>query len=239
MSNLSLKLKSRIGDFLLDLQLDAEIGITAISGPSASGKSSLLNCIAGLRKADEGKICFGSQTLFCSEQAINLAPGARRCGYLMQKPALFPHMSVAENICFGIDRLAKATQEKKLAYLLELIRMPEMGKRRISELSGGQAQRVALARALALEPSILLLDEPFSALDQDLKEELSRELLRMTRDLSLLVLLVTHSFSEALSIADKLILLDSGKVKAVGAPAELRALSGPGSGSAEFSGYSW
>lgn len=209
----------------MQVELKAGSGITVISGNSGSGKSSILNLVSGLRKPDFGSIAFGEELFFDADKSVNMAPQARRCGYVMQKPSLFPHLDVAGNICFGIDHLSKQEQKNRLDELLSLIKMAGLAERKVTQLSGGQVQRVALARALARQPQILLLDEPFSALDAELREELGCELKQLQEKLSLPVLMVSHARAEALNLAETLILLDDGKVKAAGRPREVIAQS--------------
>ena len=220
---LSIDISAKLGSFHLEMALELPSGISVISGASGSGKSSLLNCIAGLRKPERGRIVCKQEIFFDSAKSINMPVQKRRCGYLLQRLALFPHMNVAANICFGIDSLPQADQQKRLLELLSLVKLNGLQDRKLKELSGGQLQRVALARALAPNPQLLLLDEPFSNLDPELREELSEELKSLQRQLGIPVLLVTHSRAEAVLLADKIVLVQDGKVCSQQEAGELRS----------------
>lgn len=209
---LAVDIEAKIGAFSLKLNFELQQQIGVLAGPSGSGKSSILNCIAGLSKLERGKISCDDQIFFDSEKQINTRPQDRRCGYLLQNLGLFPHLNVKENICYGIDKMAQKDQKTRLDELLSLVKLSGLAERRISQLSGGQLQRVALARALAPDPRLLLLDEPFSALDTELKEELGQELKSLQHDLKIPVLLVTHSKTEALMLADIIIFIENGKL---------------------------
>lgn len=213
---LSVDIRAEIGSFNLEVNFKVDSGITVLTGPSGSGKSSILNSVAGLRRPERGVICCGQRIFFDSEKGINLAAQSRKCGYVLQNLALFPHMNVGANICYGIDKMPREKQKERLNELLSLVKLSGMEKRSVSQLSGGQLQRVALARALAPGPDLLLLDEPFSALDAELREELGNELKAMQAKLGIPVLLVTHSRVEAIQLAETLILLEEGKIKALG-----------------------
>ena len=221
--NLEVKLCKRFKDFQLELEFSFGPNITAISGPSGSGKSTLLDCVAGLVKPDFGSIICNQKIFFDSERKINLAPGARGCAYVLQNLGLFPHFSVAQNICYGIEHLSRDAQEQRLKELLEMVNLSGMETRRISELSGGQSQRVAIARAIAPEPSLLLMDEPFSSLDSQLKNQLAIEIKALQVKLGIPFLLVTHSTQEALELADYTIKLANGKIDTHGKTAAVLA----------------
>lgn len=220
-ADLSVNIEAQIDSFKLAVDFVLPCGITVIAGASGSGKSTLLHCLAGLRKADKGTIKCADLLFFDAEKRVNVPPQDRKCGYVFQNLALFPNMNVAENICYGIDKQSKQMQQERLGKLLSLIKMEGMEKRSISALSGGQAQRVALARALAPSPKLLLLDEPFSALEAELREELGQELKALEASLNVPILLVTHSKSEALFLSKNLVLMENGKVKAIGPAAEI------------------
>jgi molybdate transport system ATP-binding protein len=220
---LIIAIHARIGSFHLDVDFKVSSGITVLTGPSGSGKSSILNCVAGLRRPERGLICCGERTFFDSEKSINLPPRDRKCGYVLQNLALFPHMNVAGNVCYGIDKLPREKQKERLDELLALVKLSGLERRSILELSGGQLQRVALARALAPGPDLLLLDEPFNALEAELREELGQELKTMQMALGIPVLMVTHSRAEAIQLAETLVVMDHGKVKEVGTPCDLAA----------------
>jgi sulfate/thiosulfate transport system ATP-binding protein len=204
---------------LRDVSLDIEDGaFVALLGPSGSGKTTLLRIIAGLESAEQGQILFGG------EDVTDRAPQDRGIGFVFQNYALFRHMTVEHNIAFGLDvmkrsqRPAKDAIRARVEELLELVQLSGYGKRYPSQLSGGQRQRVALARALAREPTILLLDEPFGALDAKVRREL-REALREIHDrVGLTSLFVTHDYEEAFQLADKVAILGRGKIEQFDTP---------------------
>ena len=191
-----------------------------VLGPSGSGKTTLLRCIAGFEAPDSGVISLAGRTLD--------APGAPRVrshdrgiGIVPQEGALFPHLSVAGNIGFGLTELGRSPRRRRVSDLLDLIGMPGLEDRRPHQLSGGQQQRVALARALAPEPELILLDEPFSALDAKLRVELRDEVVELIRQVGATGMLVTHDQTEALSLADQLVVMRDGRVVAAGEPREI------------------
>jgi molybdate transport system ATP-binding protein len=193
-------------------KFDVAEEMAVLLGPSGSGKSTLLNCIAGLLKPDAGKIESNQITFFDSSKSINLQPQQRKIGYVFQHSYLFPHLTVFENIAFGLNGQSAQKTKDRVAELVTQFHVAGTEHKKPSQLSGGQIQRVALARALAIEPQLLLLDEPFSALDPDLREELGQELLSVQRKLKLPVLMVTHSREEAARLADTVIFLKEGSV---------------------------
>jgi molybdate transport system ATP-binding protein len=221
-SNLvEVKIAAALQTFNLNVEFSVEARLTVLFGPSGCGKSTVLNCLAGLRKPDSGSIVVCDKTFFDVAQGINLPPQSRQIGYVFQNPSLFPHLTVFENIAFGIDKWDTKRRNDRVNELLELLNLSGLGNRRVSQISGGQIQRVALARALAPEPKLVLLDEPFSALDSELRNQLAEELLSMQKQLALPMVLVTHSRAEALQMADTVVLLDRGQVTAIGSPQSL------------------
>ncbi|MEU0510941.1 MULTISPECIES: ABC transporter ATP-binding protein [Amycolatopsis] len=202
----------------VDLHVPAR-GITAILGPSGCGKSTLLRLIAGFADPDSGTITFGGRTVFADGRSM--PPQRRRVGYVPQEGALFPHRTVAENITFGLSRHARRAGHR-LTELLDLVGLDhELASRFPHELSGGQQQRVALARALAPAPAIVLLDEPFSALDAGLREGTRRAVLSALRGAGATAVLVTHDQAEALSLADEVAVMRAGRLVQLAAPATL------------------
>ncbi len=196
---------------LHDVSFRIETGtLGAVLGPSGSGKSTLLRCIAGLQSTVSGTVRSGSRDL------SGVPPERRRIGLVPQDGALFPHLTVGENVAFGLRRPGRGS--RRVNELLELVELPEMAGRLPHELSGGQAQRVALARALAPSPDVVLLDEPFSALDATLRGAVREQVRRALAETGTTGILVTHDQTEALSIADRLIVLNDGAVKQVGSP---------------------
>jgi molybdate transport system ATP-binding protein len=220
-SVLNVQIKAKIGTFDIDVSFNAEPEIVSLLGPSGSGKSSILNCIAGLRKPDSGFISCGDSVFFDSAKRICMPAQQRQCAYVLQNLALFPHLDVAQNISFGIEKLPASTRAKRLSELLDLVKLQGLERRKISQLSGGQLQRVALARALAPQPKLLLLDEPFSALDAELRDELGQELQILQKQFAIPILLVTHSKAEALRLAKTAIQLKDGRVQSIGSALEL------------------
>ncbi|MBC7880712.1 MAG: ATP-binding cassette domain-containing protein [Anaerolineae bacterium] len=225
MVGLRVAIQKKLGNFSLSVDFAVEASFVVLFGASGCGKSSTLAALAGLLQPEKGCIQLGSQLLFDGARKINLSPQQRRIGYVFQNYALFPHLRVRENICFGIDQLSKTAQQECLDRLISIFRLDRLTERYPGELSGGQQQRVALARALAPNPQLLLLDEPFSALDEELRDELRDELKDLHQRLNLPILMVTHSRAEALQLAETVILMKSGSVSAIGLPAEVLSTS--------------
>jgi molybdate transport system ATP-binding protein len=196
----------RFRDFTLDASWTSDQPIVALVGPSGSGKTLTLQCIAGLIAPDSGRIISAGRTLFDSVERIDLRPQERRVGYVFQGYALFPHMTVAQNVSYGLG--ARRTDRTK--GIIEKLGLGTLTGRYPADLSGGQQQRVALARALATDPDVLLLDEPFSALDAPLRRELSSELGQTLREWGKIAVLVTHDLPEAYQIADVVVLYEHG-----------------------------
>ncbi|MBC5764296.1 sulfate/molybdate ABC transporter ATP-binding protein [Ramlibacter albus] len=214
----------RFGDFhaLKDVSLDIDSGeLIALLGPSGCGKTTLLRIIAGLETADAGSIHFAG------EDATDLHVRERQVGFVFQHYALFRHMTVFENVAFGLrvkprgQRPSEVVIKKKVHDLLNLVQLDWLADRFPAQLSGGQRQRIALARALAVEPKVLLLDEPFGALDAKVRKELRRWLRRLHDELHVTSIFVTHDQEEALEVADRVVLMNSGKVEQVGSPQEV------------------
>lgn len=212
------------GSFTLDVKLHHEGGILGLLGASGCGKSKTLQCIAGIEKPDDGKVIVGARTLFDSEHHINVPVPQRRVGYLFQHYALFPNMTVEENIRCGVrSPSSKADACQQVRAMMERLNLTGLEKQKPSELSGGQQQRVALARILVNEPDILLLDEPFSALDSYLKEKVMTELKDLLQQFPKDVVLVTHSRDEAYQLCQSIAVLDGGRVSACAPTKELFA----------------
>jgi molybdate transport system ATP-binding protein len=211
----------RLANFTIEAQIKAEQGITVLFGPSGSGKSLTLQCVAGLVRPDEGRIVLGGRILFDSNAGINLPPQQRQVGYVPQDYALFPHMTVAENIAFGLDRWPRLQVQQAVEEMLALVELNGLATHRPGELSGGQQQRVALARALVRRPNALLLDEPFAALDAPVRAELRQQVHELQRRFGLPTLFITHDLSEASFIADQIAVFDRGRVHQVGPPNEV------------------
>jgi sulfate/thiosulfate transport system ATP-binding protein len=207
---------------LADVSLDIEPGeLVALLGPSGCGKTTLLRIIAGLETPDQGTILFGG------EDTTDIHVRERQVGFVFQHYALFRHMTVFENVAFGLRvkprslRPSEAQIKEKVHSLLSLVQLDWLADRFPSQLSGGQRQRIALARALAVEPKVLLLDEPFGALDAKVRKELRRWLRRLHDDLHVTSIFVTHDQEEALEVADRVVLMNCGKVEQIGSPQEV------------------
>jgi ABC-type Fe3+/spermidine/putrescine transport system ATPase subunit len=197
--------------FHLDIEFSAPSGVTVIFGPSGSGKTTVLQCLAGLLKPDAGTVRLGSETLFDCARKINLPPQERRVGYVFQDLALFPHMRAAENVAFGIRQRSERKQEL-VRDIMERFHIAHLSSHRPDELSGGERQRVALARALVIQPRLLLLDEPFSALDDELKLAIIADLKTWLEQNQIPVLLVTHDREEARMLGGRMLLMKEGSI---------------------------
>ena len=190
--------------------------LTVLFGPSGSGKTTTLRCLAGLERPERGYISFGGETWFDSDRGIFLPPQQRRIGYLFQEHALFPHLNVTHNIAYSLGALSRAERQQRVTKITELLGLSGLGHRYPGQISGGEGQRVALARALVCRPRLLLLDEPLSALDLPLREQLRRELRRSLAQLGIPAVLVTHDRVEALSLADYIVVFDEGRIRQSG-----------------------
>jgi sulfate transport system ATP-binding protein len=210
----------RFGDFTAvdDVSVDIPGGsLTALLGPSGSGKSTLLRVIAGLERPDAGSVEIDGR------DATNLAPQRRGVGFVFQHYAAFKHMTVRENVAFGLKvaRRPKAEIRARVTELLELVQLPGLADRYPAQLSGGQRQRMALARSLAVQPSVLLLDEPFGALDARVRKELRAWLRHLHDEVHVTTVFVTHDQEEAMEVADRIVVMNSGRVEQVGGPRDL------------------
>lgn len=210
----------RYGDFVAldDINVSLPTGqLTALLGPSGGGKSTLLRIIAGLETADTGTVDIEGV------DATRLPPQKRNVGFVFQHYAVFKHMTVAKNVAFGLEirKRPKAEVKAKVAELLELVHLSQFAHRLPSQLSGGQRQRLALARALAVEPSVLLLDEPFGALDAKVRKELRDWLRRLHDEVHVTTVFVTHDQEEALEVADEIVVINEGRIEQIGSPDEL------------------
>jgi molybdate transport system ATP-binding protein len=192
--------------------------ITALIGPSGSGKTSVLRCIAGLLSPASGYIACGERVWLDRQRQVALPPQARRVGLVFQDYALFPHLDATNNVAQALGHLPRAVRRRRAREILGQVRLAGLEGRRPAELSGGQRQRVALARALAREPAILLLDEPFSAVDQMTRRKLQEELARLHREIRTPILLVTHDLNEAAALADRVVVLSRGRTLQSGPP---------------------
>lgn len=211
----------------LDVALSCGPGeLLALVGPSGSGKTSVLRAIAGLLRPDEGQVVVGGETLFSSAARIDLSPQRRKVGLVFQDYALFPHLSALDTVALAVSAATEAEQRARAHVLLARVNLDGLEARRPSQLSGGQRQRVALARALAREPRVLLMDEPFSAVDQATRDRLKRELASLRRSLNIPIVLVTHDLQEAVALADRMSVLYRGSLLKSGTPDEVRLRPG-------------
>ena len=185
--------------------------VTVLFGPSGSGKTTVLRCLAGLERPDRGHIRFQDEVWFDAARGVFAPPQQRGVGFLFQEYSLFPHLTVAGNIAYGLSNVSWSDRRHRVAELLDLLHLRGLEDRYPRQLSGGQQQRVALARALARRPQVLLLDEPLSALDLPTREQLRRELRRLLSELQIPTLLVTHDRVEAIGLGDRVVVLDQGR----------------------------
>ena len=213
---LTLRAQKALGEFSLNIDLHVAGEIVVLLGPSGAGKSLTLQSVAGLITPDSGLIKLGERTLFDSTTGVNLPPQQRRIGYVFQNYALFPHLTVAKNIGYGLHSMPKRERSGRVAEVIDLVRLSGLEDRRPDQLSGGQQQRVALARALAVEPEILLLDEPFSALDAPIRSNLRQEFRVLQRRLGIPALFVTHDLEEASVLADQIAVVIDGRISQFG-----------------------
>jgi molybdate transport system ATP-binding protein len=209
---LEVTLQKRLPGFTLDVAFTTDKELAVLFGPSGAGKSLTLQAIAGTVTPDAGCILLDGQPLYDSTRRHHLPPQQRRVGYVPQHYALFPHLTVAENIAFGLGRVPRRVRTQRVAELLELFGMQGFERRLPRQLSGGQQQRVALARALAVQPRLLLLDEPFAALDGVLRETLHQELLQIYARWEITVLLVTHDLADVFALGQRVFVYDHGRI---------------------------
>lgn len=220
--------------FPLSVEFDAPPGsVTALFGPSGSGKTTVLRAIAGLHRPGEALVACGAQRWTDTASGIFLPAHRRPVGLVFQDYALFPHLTVREQLALALGHRPPAERPARIASLLALVHLEDLAGRRPASLSGGEQQRVALARALARDPAVLLLDEPFAAVDWTLRESLRRELAALQRQVSLTVLIVTHDFDDVARLASHLVVIERGSVSASGTVADLTSRNAvPGLGAA-------
>ena len=215
--SLEVQIEKKLPEFTLDVSFTADNTPLSILGPSGAGKTMLLRSIAGLERTERGRIALNGRALLDTENRVRVPARARRIGILFQQFALFPHRTVAENICFGLKNLPRDEQARRVADLLERTHISGLGERYPRQLSGGEQQRVALARALAVEPEALLLDEPLSSLDTHLRSQMEMQLQETFLAYRRPTLLVTHNIEEAYRLSEQILVLSRGRVVALGA----------------------
>lgn len=211
-----LRLQSRERRFDLDMRFDSSQQRIVLFGPSGAGKSVTLQVVAGLLRPASGRIAIGERVLYDSRKGIDVPPRERRIGYVLQDHALFPHLSVRNNIAFGLRCLRRpwldAAARRRVDAMLALFELEPLAAMRPQALSGGQRQRVALARALIVEPSLLLLDEPFAALDARLRQRMREQLRELQQRIGIPMLLISHDLQDVRSLAETLVVIDQGRV---------------------------
>ncbi len=215
----SFKLIKKLNYFTLDVEFTMENELLVIEGSSGAGKTTILNCLAGIITPDDGKITIDDKVLFSHTDKVNVTAEKRNIGYLFQNYALFPNMTVRENVLYGLknkkEYRRKATRKPMLEYadnMMEMLGVAHLAKKNPTAISGGEKQRVALARAMVTRPSLLLLDEPFSALDENTKGKIYEEFLDFKESLRIPTILITHNHRETELFADKNITLKEGRI---------------------------
>ena len=207
--------------FVLDAEFEAAPGFTILFGASGAGKTTLLDCVAGIAAPDMGRISLGGLVLFDSARTIVLPVAQRRCGYVFQNLALFPHMTVEQNVSYGLTHLTKTERDQRSHAILHAFRVSHLSSRSVREISGGESQRVALARTLVTDPEVLLLDEPLAALDAPTKSQIIDDLRDWNQVHSIPILYVTHTREEVFALGERVLVLDAGSIVADGTPHEV------------------
>lgn len=209
---IKMQFRKQLPSFEIDINITLHDQILAIVGPSGAGKTTLLQCVAGLQNPTSGEITIGERLVFSTEQRINLPARERHIGYVFQDYALFPHMTVEQNILYGKKKSThSASRQLGLENILEILKITHLRARFPTQISGGEKQRVALARALMTEPELMLLDEPLSALDQDTRGNLQKELIKVQEQWKIPFILVTHDMTEAELLGREILRIEQGK----------------------------
>ena len=220
-ANFEKQLQSQTSDFLLNVEFEVPPGFTILFGASGAGKTTLLDCLAGLSRPDTGRICFHDRILFDGSLGINVSAAKRHAGYVFQSLALFAHMTVEQNVAYGIAHMPHRERSQRITSLLDAMHISHLAKRKAQSISGGESQRVALARTLVTNPEFLLLDEPLAALDAPIKARVIDDLRSWNRTHNIPILYVTHSREEVFALGERVIVLDAGRILAQGTPHEV------------------
>lgn len=218
-------LRSDDNEFLVDVDFQVPPGFTILFGASGAGKTTLLDCLAGLTTPDAGRVSSGDRVLFDSSLSENVSTAKRRAGYVFQSLALFPHMTVEQNVAYGLAHLPHSELSHRVTSVLNAFRISHLAERKARSISGGESQRVALARTLVTDPEFLLLDEPLAALDSPTKAQIMDDLRDWNRAHNIPILYVTHSRDEVFALGERVIVMDAGRILAQGTPHEV--LSAP------------
>jgi molybdate transport system ATP-binding protein len=215
------RLHKRLGNFVLEVAFQVPPGFTILFGASGAGKTTLLDCVAGLVRPDAGRIQVGERVFYDRSSNADVPVAKRRVGYVFQSLALFPHLTVEQNVGYGLTRLPGSERAQRVGSILGAFRIERLGSRSAREISGGESQRVALARTLVTDPTVLLLDEPLSALDAPTKSKITDDLREWNRAHRIPILYVTHSREEVFALGERVIVLDRGRILAQGTPHEV------------------
>jgi molybdate transport system ATP-binding protein len=208
-------------EFILEVDFRAAPGFTILFGPSGAGKTTLLDCVAGLTRPDSGRIAIGDRIWFDATSGLDLAVAKRRVGYVFQSLALFPHLTVEQNVQYGLAHFPQAERAAQASAILQGFRIPHLAQRYPREISGGENQRTALARTLVTDPAVLLLDEPLAALDAAAKSKIIDDLRLWNQAHRIPILYVTHSREEVFALGERVLVLDAGRIVARGSPHEV------------------
>ena len=219
---LSVDIRKRLSDqFELDIAFDLAPGVTIVFGESGAGKSTVLRCIAGLTRPDEGQLLLGDRVLFDARTGIDVEPSRRQVGFVFQHLALFPHLTAADNIAYGMAHLPPSARRERIASIAASFRIGHLLERRPGEISGGERQRVGLARSLVTDPEVLLLDEPLSALDYGTQSRIMADLQQWNEARRIPILYVTHSQREVFALGERVVVLQGGTILADGTPQQV------------------